>query len=435
MMPMRFACVVFFGWAVVPLLLATPALACECPDGGLACEAFWKSPVVFVGRVESVSPTNRNTRSGPRVRTRFRVAEALRGTVSREIDIFGYGTSCDLQFSPGEDWVIYAFPRSDGQGLSTGTCSRSRPLRFAVEDLDYARSTKFAAPEKGRILGTVMYRGAQGPVPVKGARLTFHGPASLQLSAVTGADGAYEVAAPAGVYRMSTTLPPGMFAHSSAPPLVNLVDNRACAAADVFAEFPATIGGRVVDSRNAPVANLTVELIRLDQYQYPPHHPRAVTDASGNFLLGGVEPGRYAPAIVVGHDRTPGGVEPRFMFSNGETTRDRARGLDAIEGTTGAAGTIVLPEAISIGRIVGNVQFGDGTPAAGIKVAMKVDDDGDALPWTTISTDREGRFTFAVVAGLTYRVVAQSPVSTATRRASVKVDPSKPTSTIRLLLP
>ena len=432
---MRSACVVLFGWAVLPLLVATPALACDCHDGGLACEAFWKSPVVFVGRVESVSPINGNTRSGPRVRTRFRVTEALRGTESREIDIFGYGTSCDLQFFPGEDWIIYAFSRSDGQGLSTGTCSRSRPLQFAEEDVNYARSTKFAAPPKGRILGTVMYRGAQGPVPVKGARMTFHGPASLQLSAATGPDGAYEVAAPAGVYRVSTALPPGMFAHSLAPPLVNLVDNRACAVADVFAEFPATIRGRVVDARNGPVANLTVELIRLDQYQYPPHHPRAVTDAAGNFLLDGVEPGRYAPAIVIGHDRTLGGAEPRFMFSNGETRRDRARGLDAMEGTTGAAGTIVLPEAIRIGRIAGVVQFGDGMPAAGIKVAMKLDVDGDGLPWTTISTDREGRFEFGVVAGLTYRVVAQSTVSNATRRASVNVDPSKPAHTIRLILP
>jgi hypothetical protein len=235
-MPLRFV-LLLIAALLAPLLGAAPGYACDCHDGGLPCEAYWKSPVIFVGRAEAVTIINQDSRLGARIQTRFRVAEVLRGPAAREIDIVTGSTSCDLRFTPGEDWVIYASQRIDGKGLSTSTCSRSRPLGFAADDLDYARSLK-STPDKGRILGTVRYRGADSALPVKGARLTFHGPSSVQVSAVTGADGAYEVEAPAGIYRVSTALPRGMFGEPSVS-LVNLVDNRACAAVDVFAEFPA----------------------------------------------------------------------------------------------------------------------------------------------------------------------------------------------------
>jgi hypothetical protein len=102
---------------------AQPVFACDCHDGGPVCEAFWNTPVVFVGRVEEVTVVQREGQFGPTVRVRFRVIEALRGTTAREIELFTYSTSCDLTFAPQEDWIIYAFPRGDGPGLTTSACS------------------------------------------------------------------------------------------------------------------------------------------------------------------------------------------------------------------------------------------------------------------------------------------------------------------------
>jgi hypothetical protein len=152
-------------------------------------------------------------------------------------------------------------------------------------------------------------------------------------------------------------------------------------------------------------------------------------------VIGGVAPGRYTTAILVGHERTGLEASPRFLFSNGETTRERAHGMNVKEGTIADAGTMVLPAATRIGLIAGIVQHDDGTPAADIKVAMKIDVDDPGVPWTTIATDREGRFTFGAVAGVTYRIVAQPSNPRATRRAIVTVDSGKPTKPIRLILP
>ena len=124
---------------------APPAFACDCLGPGSVSEAFSKAPVVFVGRVESVSPIRSWSGKGPRSRTRFRVTEALRGTKAEQIDIFGYETDCDLHFSPGQDWIIYTFARRDGSGFATNNCTRSRPLSEAAEDLAYGRKARVPA--------------------------------------------------------------------------------------------------------------------------------------------------------------------------------------------------------------------------------------------------------------------------------------------------
>src|SRR5690348_12158935 len=103
-----------------------PGLACDCHYGGPPCEGFWRAPVVFAGYVVAVRPMNSAPGDGPTRRTQFRVTEAFRGvTAGSLIDLFGYGTSCDLFFGAGERWIVYAHPRSDGAGFISGTCSGS----------------------------------------------------------------------------------------------------------------------------------------------------------------------------------------------------------------------------------------------------------------------------------------------------------------------
>jgi hypothetical protein len=61
------ALIALAGGAV--LSTAQLGLACDCHDGGPVCEAFWKTPVVFVGRVEAIEAlrtTSEDSEAPPR---------------------------------------------------------------------------------------------------------------------------------------------------------------------------------------------------------------------------------------------------------------------------------------------------------------------------------------------------------------------------------
>jgi hypothetical protein len=135
------------------LLDARPLFACDCHGGGPVCEDFWKTPAVFVGRVEAVKAIRNQGSSGPDERVRFTVTETLRGTTAREIEIFNYFDNCDFRFAPDQEWVIYAFRRESSEGLTTSICTRSAPLRAAAEDLAYGRAALLRSADKGRIFG------------------------------------------------------------------------------------------------------------------------------------------------------------------------------------------------------------------------------------------------------------------------------------------
>lgn len=122
------------------VLMPSPAEACTCMLSGPPCQEAWKSPLVFVGTVIEVD--HAPGALGPR-RVRFKITEAFRGTEGGEIEIHlrgGGGPSCDPAFRMGEAWLVYAGNRWEGgPGWTTSTCSRTRRLSMAAEDLKYLR--------------------------------------------------------------------------------------------------------------------------------------------------------------------------------------------------------------------------------------------------------------------------------------------------------
>jgi hypothetical protein len=425
--------IIGFSVSIATLLLDTQSvLACDCHDGGPVCEAFWKTPVVFVGRVEGVTPATPANTSSPRRRIRFRVIEGLRGTNAQEIDLFGYATSCDLSFAPGEEWIIYASPRADGPGLTTGTCSRSRPLKAATQDLAYARTVYSKPADKGRIFGRLTYSGKANDTPVPGVRLTFTGPWFEPVIALTDREGRYEVSARAAAYRLTATLPPGMSllldGHS-----IDLPDNRGCVVANLRAKYPGHVSGRVVTPSGAPVRNLTVELISVDGFDFASSRLRGFTDEGGRFTVSGVESGSYVAGIAIGHDQTRDGIEPRYLFAGGTTTKGAALRLQVDGGSQRAVGDLVLPQTVRVAQVTGLVVHSNGLPAADIKVRAKADFDEGDFAWTTIRTDSRGRFSFGLVMGMLYRIVAESAAAGA-RQDAVAIDPSQPLRTLRLVV-
>jgi hypothetical protein len=335
------------------LLDARPLFACDCHGGGPVCEDFWKTPAVFVGRVEAVKAIRNQGSSGPDERVRFTVTETLRGTTAREIEIFNYFDNCDFRFAPDQEWVIYAFRRESSEGLTTSICTRSAPLRAAAEDLAYGRAALLRSADKGRIFGQLTSSHKSGDIAAPGIRISLAGLRSEPISALTDEYGRYEILAPAGSYRLTAALPAGMTVRSGGGS-VELPDNRACVVAD----------------------------LRADK-----------------------------------------GAEPLYPFAGRTTTKSAVRRVEIEGGSQRAAGDLILPEATRTAQITGIVVHADGRPAAGVKVRTKAAFDSTSFPWTTIRTDSRGAFSFALVIGMRYRLVAE-PVNGVGKIAELTLDSS-----------
>ena len=86
----------------------------------------------------------------------FKVNRAYRGAVESTIQI-ATGSSdadCGYPFEVGDRYLVYA--HDSGSMLSTGLCSRTRPLPEAAEDLEYFETAFDPSPavdSAGRPLG------------------------------------------------------------------------------------------------------------------------------------------------------------------------------------------------------------------------------------------------------------------------------------------
>src|SRR5688572_26092023 len=99
-------CTVAVVLALLSLLLASPANACECASTGPPCGAFWNGdPEVFVARVTAV-----HFPEGPRLQRRvtLQVAEVFRGDVRGDIDLLtgSGGGDCGYPFAAGETYLV-----------------------------------------------------------------------------------------------------------------------------------------------------------------------------------------------------------------------------------------------------------------------------------------------------------------------------------------
>jgi hypothetical protein len=122
------------------LISSNTALACQCPEFGTPiCAAYWRADAVFVGQLRDITPRDRD--KNPVAKLHFIVEQPFRGITTTQVDIDTLsGTSCDMKFSKGRRYLIYANHNSGFGRLFTGACSRTTALEHADEDLNYIRS-------------------------------------------------------------------------------------------------------------------------------------------------------------------------------------------------------------------------------------------------------------------------------------------------------
>jgi protocatechuate 3,4-dioxygenase beta subunit len=148
---------------------------------------------------------------------------------------------------------------------------------------------------KSTISGVVV--NAKTHEPVKKAKVMINGAASL--SAVTDAGGNFSFRAlPPGMYWLMANHPdfsPGARRTRMAVNL-NLADGEEKTGVEIALQPGASISGRVVNEDDQPVPNCSVTASRAGSKQFQPGSGYSVsfsTDTDGNYLIHGIEPGRY----------------------------------------------------------------------------------------------------------------------------------------------
>jgi hypothetical protein len=289
---MRKALSVTFLVALAALATPATAEACSCMAPGPPCQQVWESPLVFAGTVIEVDQPP--GAFAPR-RVRFKIIEAFRGTEQGEIDIHlrgGGGGSCDPAFRMGESWLVYGHNRWEGgPGWTASSCSRTRLLDAADEDLAFLRTPDAQKPPShiaGRVVRQIRESQAPGgeSVPVEGVPVTVT-TGTTRVEVRTERDGRYHVPADPG-RRYQVDFAPRFEGFVIRRPTehVLLRHSRACAEVSAGAVYDGRVSGQVVDQHGAPVPFLPITLVSSP----PVGQQHQFTDESGRFSFVEVYP-------------------------------------------------------------------------------------------------------------------------------------------------
>ena len=393
-------------------LWSVPADACSCAGPGLPCEAVWRSDVVFSGRVVSLESRAPGTET---LGVEFAVIQNLRGPQLRTIVVANSG-GCGYSFKIGESYLVYA--KSFQGTLTTSMCTRTRPLRDAADDLEYAQSLSAATLRSpARLVGRVqiweppiLVNGDPRPMagkrprkPVPHVMVTATGEGGV-FSARTNDGGEFELTGlPLGKYEISPEAPAGYHSVSRA---VELFDPRGCGQIDLVVKSDGRVTGRVVDSRGRPVPGLPLALVLpvdLDKRGVGTNRIQAWTTPSGAFELPLVPPGEY----VLGTNAIVG-VDGRLTFPRafypGVIESDAADHVVVSAAERVQLREFGVAETIRLVTVKGTVVDAEGRPVRDASIVLRDDTEGPNVIGPPLVTGDDGGFTFSLAHGARYEL-------------------------------
>ena len=398
--------------ALLITIHADRASACSCAASGPPCQGYFQVDAVFAGTVTAISEVNDHGDDPLFERRVVRLAtqRAFRGVEGPTVDVFTGtgGGDCGYAFKTGEQYLVYAFRR---QGrLTTGICSRTRPLAEAGEDLKFIQGLA-AAPAGARVSGTITHwendfatREPRRYPPVADVHVQLRG-TGVTREARTDENGHYEMTGVRpGKYEV-VVFPPPAFSSKYLRSEIDIPDARGCAIADFGVHYDGRVTGVLRAPSGQPIGGVTVQLMAA-QRANPPGPTETVsakTDSAGYYELAEVPPGEYVVGVELERRMENEGerIHPRTFYP-GTPDRASAMVIQIGEGNRVELEPMVLPAARQRRQLAGVVVRPDGTPVPGAFISLS---DGDAS-WRQVAvgiqTDEQGRFEFAVYDGLSY---------------------------------
>jgi len=429
-----------------------PAMACECGETPSPVESFQKTPVVFVGLVNSVDEGFADMqRGGDTVKVRvgltahFSVEEALKGVSGTNVDVVtgGGGGDCGYDFKVGERYLVYAY-RSEAETLNSSVsrtviggversapkgnavlgasiCSRTRRLAYAQEDIDLIHAVLNNKPTN-RIFGVVNdYITKLGEVatpditvkPMAGLTVKAEG-SEGQYQTTTDAEGHFRLEAlKPGKYRLSFVLPSGygmLFSFEKSEFDVEVKPGFWSQEFRLQVKVDGHLSGRVYDTQGKPVGrNVRVSIIRAESAGSEPPATQSrnkYTNPQGEYDFDGVPPGRYILGVSIADAPDKWTPYPSLYYPSGSSP-SQATVLSVGMGEKLAGLDIHLPTPLEERMIEGVAVFEDGTPVVKAKVMLY--DRQQTSRWidgSEAETDSQGHFRVKGYRGRHYRVRA-----------------------------
>jgi hypothetical protein len=435
------------------LCFGSEARGCGCITSFIQhqpCSAYWNSTVVFTGTVTEVGSALPVPGTSPQVFTgngrvtRFKIQDAFRGVHGETVETFDHGTSCDYGFKLGDSYFVYAARDPKDGKIYVSSCSSTRTLDRAGDDLAYARGAmrgELTPSIVGLISKQTRARADQyrQNTALAGIKVLATGAADT-VEAFTDTNGIFRFfkLAP-GNYNVRALTPPELRRLYGEEVLKLQVSDGRCSGGEFVVTSLAAIGGRVFTAEGTP-AKTRLNLVPIDSSsgEITPAEGTIEThsDEQGRYQFGWLAPGRYL--IAVNGRSQPGSYDPPYprSYYPGVVARDRAAVFDVIEGQQLAVPDFQLPSPLISRTIEGLATWPDGTPAAGALITLEFTE----REWIEISSaDPQGQFSVKVYEGFKYLVAAEvrRPVQgvwRGTHSTAAEVDTALPNEKLTLVI-
>ena len=290
--------------AVMVIAGQRDVLGCTCGMSGPPCQATWMVDSIFVGTVISISPIDHVSLGEPYQSNlvTFKVERGYMNTAPGSLQIVTGmgGGDCGYRFKTGHTYLVYASKSGSVSWLTTGICSRTRPIADATEDLSYL-ATMGGTTGGGQVYGRVKEtrRDPAEPEwldygPLEGIGVSVRGTTFFR-DVLTDRDGRFQIPnIPVGTATISIAVPHG-YAPEHFESEIEIRDPRACSQVDLTVQPRARASGFVMDASGRPVAGVDVDAVaeELAGFRPEPYQQPVKTDESGAFEFRDLPPGRY----------------------------------------------------------------------------------------------------------------------------------------------
>jgi len=376
-----------------------------CMAPGPVCYEYWKTDVVFVGRVTDISHPDfpEGQTSPPATMVHFSVEEVFRGVKGNEIEIASgirrlgnLRTSADgmgYSFEIGQRYLVYGYRSTTDRWIRASRCSRTRPLAEAADDLKYIRGLSRAQPG-ANIFGMVFRRGEwiqdDREGPLKGIRVYARGQGS-EFKAVTNSKGEYSFSGlRLGSYKVGFIVPPN-FAADQNDYTVELEQDRGCVQTDFRVFADGAVSGTVTDTDGRPVPTVNVDIIAAGVSAEEQGDKRwtSLTDENGHYEIRPVPPGGYLLGINIAD---VWGVGYDASYYPGVPELERAQIVVIAEGQKVSGLDLRVPRVTTRRTLQGVVYLADRKPAIGVLVALESSADKGPRWDLAVKTDQQGQF-------------------------------------------